>query len=67
MSYLQIMNSRALSVLKIVGLVSRIVYDELEELEIPNHLDIDFEPVNMILSNWKQKSFSFLETALRQQ
>lgn len=51
MSYLQIVNSRVLSILKTVGLESRIVYDELEELEIPNYLDIDFDTVKMIVFN----------------
>jgi hypothetical protein len=58
------MNSRVLSILKIVGLESRIVYDELKELDIPTHLDVDFAPVNSVLEIWKEKSLSYLRTAL---
>ncbi|MBR4920424.1 MAG: polysaccharide pyruvyl transferase family protein [Prevotella sp.] len=60
------MNSRVLSILKITGLESRIVYDELKDLEIPKQLEIDFESVNSVLNEWKKKSIGFLETALKQ-
>ncbi len=58
------MNSRVLSLLEIMQLQSRIVYDNLEELAIPENLTIDFEIVNNILTKWKAKSLDFIITAL---
>ena len=58
------MNSRVLSILKITELESRIVYDNIDGIEIPTILDIDFKPVNAIIEKWRSKSLNFLKCAL---
>lgn len=59
------MNSRVLSILKITGLESRIVYDAPNGLKEPTELTIDFAPVNNVLSEWREKSLSFIVNALK--
>lgn len=59
------MNSRVLSILKITGLESRIVYDSSSGLKEPTVLTIDFSPVNKTLAEWREKSLSFIVNALK--
>lgn len=58
------MNSRVLSILKITGLESRIVYDNSESIETPVIFNVDFTPVNVILEKWRTKSLNFLQSAI---
>ena len=58
------MNSRVLSILKIMNLESRIVYDTLKGDLKPNDIDLDFTETNRILKQWKEKSLNFLLHAL---
>lgn len=58
------MNSRVLSILKIMNLESRIVYDSLEGKYEPSSLSVDFGPVNKTLGEWREKSMNFLLSAL---
>lgn len=59
------MNSRVLSILKIMNLESRIIYDSLNGVLKPSSLDIDFTAVNKTLNEWRRKSLFFLENALK--
>lgn len=58
------MNSRVLSILKIMNLESRIVYDNLKGDLKPNDIALDFTETNRILKQWKEKSLNFLLHAL---
>lgn len=58
------MNSRVLSILKIMNLESRIVYDTLKGDLKPNDIALDFTETNRILKQWKEKSLKFLLHAL---
>ena len=58
------MNSRVLSILKIMNLESRIVYDTLKGDLKPNDIALDFTETNRILKQWKEKSLNFLLHAL---
>lgn len=58
------MNSRVLSILKIMNLESRIVYDTLKGDLKPNDIALDFTETNRILKQWKEKSLNFLLQAL---
>lgn len=58
------MNSRVLSILKIMNLESRIVYDTLKGDLKPNDIALDFTETNRILKQWKEKSMNFLLHAL---
>lgn len=58
------MNSRVLSILKIMNLESRIVYDTLKGDLKPNDVALDFTETNRILKQWKEKSLKFLLHAL---
>ena len=58
------MNSRVLSILKIMNLESRIVYDTLKGDLKPNDIVLDFTETNRILKQWKEKSLNFLLQAL---
>lgn len=58
------MNSRVLSILKITDLESRIVYDTKEDCEKERNLQLDFEPVNVIINAWREKSLNFIQQAL---
>lgn len=58
------MNSRVLSILKIMNLESRIVYDNLKGDLKPNDIALDFTETNRILKQWKEKSLKFLLHAL---
>lgn len=60
------MNSRVLSILKITGLESRIVYDAPNGLHEPTELTVDFTPVNKTLAEWRKKSLAFIVDALKQ-
>lgn len=57
------MNSRALSILEIVGLKSRVIYDNGENI-IPTDLTIDFSEVNKIIDEWRMNSVNYIRTAL---
>lgn len=59
------MNSRALSILKITGLESRLIYDNGEDL-IPKNLRVDYAEVNRRINEWREKSLAFLDMALNQ-
>ena len=58
------MNSRVLSILKIMNLESRIVYDTLKGDLKPNDIALDFTETNRILKQLKEKSLNFLLHAL---
>lgn len=58
------MNSRVLSILKIMNLESRIVYDNLKGDLKPNDIALYFTETNRILKQWKEKSLNFLLHAL---
>lgn len=58
------MNSRVLSILKIINLESRIVYDSLEGDYTPISTQVDFTQSNKILKEWKEKSLKFLLDSL---
>lgn len=58
------MNSRVLSILKIMNLESRIVYDNLKGDLKPNDIVLDFTETNRILKQWKDQSLNFLLHAL---
>ena len=54
-----VINSRALSILEIVGLQNRLIYDDGSNKQ-PSTLTIDFEKVNSIMESWRSKSIDFL-------
>ena len=58
------MNSRALSILKITGLESRLIYDNGEDL-IPKYLRVDYAEVNRKINEWRGKSLEFINTVLK--
>ena len=57
------MNSRVLSILKITGLLSRVIYDDGKN-RMPESLTIDYEPVNKIIDQWREKSLRFIHNSL---
>lgn len=52
-------NSRALSILKLTGTESRLIYDNGENKE-PDTLNIDFTPINKIIEKNREKSLKFI-------
>lgn len=56
-------NSRALSILKLTGTESRLIYDDGNNKE-PNSLKIDFNPINSIIESLRKSSLDFLEKNL---
>lgn len=56
-------NSRALSILKLTGTESRLIYDNGENKE-PDTLDIDFTPINIIIEKNREKSLKFIKENL---
>lgn len=58
------LNSRALSILELVGLKDRVLYDDGKE-NLPKNLNINFEHSNKILENYKYRSLEFLKTNLK--
>lgn len=56
-------NSRALSILKLTGTESRLIYDDGTNKE-PVSLDVDFVPVNKIIDGNRAKSLKFLKDNL---
>lgn len=58
------MNSRALSILKITGLESRIIYDNGVN-QIPELLSIDYEKVNPIINEWRKRSINYIHHSLK--
>lgn len=58
------MNSRVLSILKITNLEERIVYDTKDDCERERTLELDFEPVNNIINQWREKSLLFISQCL---
>lgn len=52
-------NSRALSILKLTGTESRLIYDNGENKE-PDTLSIDFTPINKIIEKNREKSLKFI-------
>ncbi len=57
------MNSRVMSILEITGLKDRIIYDDGEK-RLPSSLSIDYEPVNKVIEEWRNKSLSFIRKSL---
>ena len=57
------MNSRVMSILEITGLKDRIIYDDGKG-RLPETLSVDYEPVNKIISEWREKSLSFIKKSL---
>ena len=57
------MNSRVMSILEITGLKDRIIYDDGKG-RLPDTLSVDYEPVNKIISEWREKSLSFIKKSL---
>ena len=58
------MNSRVLSILKITGLESRIAYDYQKVIDIPDNLSIDYDNVNHIIEDWRNKSTNYIIKSL---
>lgn len=56
-------NSRALSILKLTGTESRLIYDNGENKE-PNTLEVDFAPINKIIEENRRKSLKFIKENL---
>lgn len=56
-------NSRALSILKLTGTESRLIYDNGENKE-PDTLNIDFTPINKIIERNREKSLRFIKENL---
>lgn len=56
-------NSRALSILKLTGTESRLIYDDGTNKE-PISLDVDFESINIIIDDNRVKSLNFLKDNL---
>lgn len=56
-------NSRALSILKLTGTESRLIYDYGENKE-PDTLNIDFAPINKIIEANREKSLNFIKENL---
>ncbi len=56
-------NSRALSILKLTGTESRLIYDNGENKE-PDTLNIDFTPINKIIEKNREKSLKFIKENL---
>lgn len=57
------MNSRVLSILKIMGLEDRIIYDDGTR-KMPKELYVDYTEVNKRMEEWRQKSLSFIKKSL---
>ena len=57
------MNSRVLSILKIVKLESRIIYDDGSN-KMPQSLDVDYSKVNQIIDTWRNKSVKYIQESL---
>lgn len=57
------LNARALSILKLTGTESRLIYDDGTGKE-PASLEVDFRPVNQIIAAWKEKSLQFIKDSL---
>lgn len=57
------MNSRVLSILKIMGLEDRIIYDNGTRL-MPKVLSVDYTEVNKKMEEWRHKSLSFIKKSL---
>lgn len=57
------MNSRVLSILNIMGLEDRIIFDDGTK-QIPKSLSIDYVPVNRQLKIWRDRSIEFIRKSL---
>lgn len=57
------MNSRVLSILKIMGLEDRIIYDNGTR-QMPKELCVDYTEVNKRMEEWRDKSLSFIKKSL---
>lgn len=57
------MNSRVLSILKIMGLEDRIIYDDGTR-QMPKALSVDYTEVNKKMEEWRYKSLSFIKKSL---
>lgn len=57
------MNSRVLSILKIMGLEDRIIYDDGTR-KMPKELYVDYTEVNKRMEEWRHKSLSFIKKSL---
>ena len=59
------MNSRVLSILKITNLESRVMFDSFDDKNMmPESIEVDFNNVNKILTEWREKSINYLVKAL---
>ena len=58
------MNSRALSILKLTDLSSRIIYDDGSD-SLPDTLQVDFTEANKIITEYRIKSVRFLKESLQ--
>ena len=57
-------NSRALSILKLTGTESRLIYDDGTN-KVPDTFKIDFNQINKIIENYREKSLIFLNDNLK--
>lgn len=59
------MNNRALSILKIMDLESRLIYDDGTN-KIPETLNVNYTRVNKTLAEWREKSWKFIEETVKE-
>lgn len=57
-------NSRALSILKLTGTESRLIYDDGTN-KVPETLKMDFNQINKIIEKYREKSLNFLNDNLK--
>ena len=57
-------NSRALSILKLTGTESRLIYDDGTN-KVPDTFKMDFNQINKIIENYREKSLIFLNDNLK--
>ena len=53
------LNSRVLSILELTNTMDRLIYDVGDNCE-PNKLEMDYNPINKIINEWRDKSLSFI-------
>lgn len=58
------MNSRALSILEITGLKDRVIYDDGSNQQ-PKTLTVDYDRVNPIINDWRNKSVAYIHNSLK--
>ena len=57
-------NSRALSILKLTGTESRLIYDDGTN-KVPETLKMDFNQINKTIEKYREKSLNFLNDNLK--